>query len=218
MNTDRQHRLIDEYVGRHTSPAPELLDRLDRATNTRMVNGRMCSGHLQGRLLKMLVTMARPRRVLELGTFSAYSALSIAEGLGDGATLDTVEIDDELEDWIRTWLAASPHGHKVRLHIGDSAEVTRSFSDGWFDMVFLDADKRDYPRIYETVLAKVAPGGYILADNTLWDGHVVEEEPHDAQTRAILEFNALVAADPRVEQVMVPLRDGLTLIRKLPPS
>lgn len=208
--------LLMAYVEAHTSPQPELLARLDRATNTRLINGRMCSGHLQGRLLKMLVQMVHPRRVLELGTFSGYSALCIAEGLEADATLDTVEIDDELEDFIRSWLDRSEHGHKVRLHIGDALRVVEEFEDNSFDMAFIDADKRTYPQTYEAVLPKIVPGGYILADNTLWDGHVVESGPHAAQTQAILDFNALVAADKRVEQVIIPLRDGLTIIRKLP--
>ncbi|MDE6668833.1 MAG: O-methyltransferase [Muribaculaceae bacterium] len=210
------HDLITAYIEAHTSPQPKLLAELDRATNTRLVNGRMCSGHLQGRLLKMLVQMVRPRRVLELGTFSGYSALCIAEGLEEGATLDTVEIDDELEDFIRFWLGRSEHGHKIRLHIGDALHVVGTFEDNWFDMAFIDADKRTYPQTYEAVLPKIIPGGYILADNTLWDGHVVEIGTHAAQTQAILDFNALVSADERVEQVMIPLRDGLTIIRKLP--
>lgn len=210
------HDLITAYVEANTSPQPELLAELDRATNTRLVNGRMCSGYLQGRLLKMLVQMVSPQRVLELGTFSGYSALCIAEGLKEGATLDTVEIDDELEDFIRFWLDRSEHGHKVRLHIGDALHVVRMFEDNWFDMAFIDADKRTYPQAYEVVLPKIVPGGYILADNTLWDGHVVETGTHAAQTQAILDFNAIVSADTRVEQVMIPLRDGLTIIRKLP--
>lgn len=210
------HDLITAYVEANTSPQPELLAELDRATNTRLVNGRMCSGYLQGRLLKMLVQMVSPQRVLELGTFSGYSALCIAEGLKEGATLDTIEIDDELEDFIRFWLDRSEHGHKVRLHIGDALRVVRMFEDNWFDMAFIDADKRTYPQAYEAVLPKIVPGGYILADNTLWDGHVVETGTHAAQTQAILDFNAIVSADTRVEQVMIPLRDGLTIIRKLP--
>lgn len=208
--------LITAYVEANTSPQPELLAELDRATNTRLVNGRMCSGHLQGRLLKMLVQMVNPRRVLELGTFSGYSALCIAEGLEPDATLDTVEIDDELEDFIRSWFNRSEHGRKIRLHIGDALEVVGTFEDEWFDMVFIDADKRTYPQTYEAVLPKIVPGGYILADNTLWDGHVVETGTHAGQTQGILDFNALVSADTRVEQVMIPLRDGLTIIRKLP--
>ncbi|MDE5795542.1 MAG: class I SAM-dependent methyltransferase, partial [Muribaculaceae bacterium] len=164
--------LITAYIEANTSPQPKLLAELDRATNTRLVNGRMCSGHLQGRLLKMLVQMVRPRRVLELGTFSGYSALCIAEGLEQGATLDTVEIDDELEDFIRFWLGRSEHGHKIHLHIGDALRVVGTFEDNWFDMAFIDADKRTYPQTYEAVLPKIIPGGYILADNTLWDGHV----------------------------------------------
>lgn len=208
---------LDAYAEGCTSKPPQLLDDLERATNARLVNGRMCSGHLQGRLLKMLTQMVRPRRVLELGTFSGYSALCIAEGLDDDATVDTVEIDDELEDFIRPWLARSPHGHKVRLHIGDGRQTAATFPDGWFDMAFMDADKRDYPDTYRTVRRKVRTGGWILADNTLWYGHVVEPGRHDPQTDAIAGFNAMVGADPGVEQVLLPLRDGLTLIHVTEP-
>lgn len=208
--------LLERYIELHTTPQPELLARLDRATNTRLVNGRMCSGHLQGRLLKMLVAMARPKRVLELGTFSGYSALCIAEALDSDAELHTVEIDDELEPFISHWLQLSPHAGKVKLHIGDAIATTRSFPREWFDMVFMDSDKRDYPRLYREVMERLRPGGFILADNTLWDGHVVESGIHAPQTAAIMEFNDIVAADPTVEQVIVPLRDGLTIIRKNP--
>lgn len=206
---------IEKYINAHISAEPEALARIDRETNVRLLNGRMCSGHLQGRLLKMLTAMVRPKRVLEIGTFSGYSALCIAEGLEEGATVDTIEIDDELEDIIVANLSSVEWGSRVRLHIGEAESVLAQWSEGEFDMVFLDADKRRYLEDYEAVLPLVRPGGFIMADNTLWDGHVLEASPRSPQTRGIREFNDFTARDPRVESVILPLRDGLTLLRKL---
>lgn len=205
---------LEDYIEAHIDPEPEELRRIDRATNIRLLNGRMCSGHIQGRLLKMLVRMIRPRRVLELGTFSGYSALCMAEALEPGATLHTVEVDDELEDFIRANLASTPAGESITLHIGDAMETMRGWDDGAFDLIFIDADKRAYADYYEEALRLLRPGGFIIADNTLWDGHVVEGCRHSSQTEGIIRFNDLVASDPRVEKAIVPLRDGLTLIRK----
>lgn len=207
---------LSRYIEEHIDTEPEELHRLDRLTNIRLHNGRMCSGHLQGRILKTLTAMISPKRVLELGTFSGYSALCIAEGLAEGGTVDTVEVDDELEDFIREALASSPHGAKVRLHIGHALDAMGRFADGEFDMIFIDADKKEYPAYYGEALRLLKPGGWILADNTLWSGHVVEEEyRRDRQTAAIMRFNDIVASDPRVEKVILPVRDGLTMIRKL---
>lgn len=205
---------LEDYIEAHIDPEPEELRRIDRATNIRLLNGRMCSGHIQGRLLKMLVRMIRPRRVLELGTFSGYSALCMAEALEPGATLHTVEVDDELEDFIRANLASAPAGESITLHIGDAMETMRGWDDGAFDLIFIDADKRAYADYYGEALRLLRPGGFIIADNTLWDGHVVEGCRHSSQTEGIIRFNDLVASDPRVEKAIVPLRDGLTLIRK----
>lgn len=205
---------LEDYIEAHIDPEPEELRRIDRATNIRLLNGRMCSGHIQGRLLKMLVRMIRPRRVLELGTFSGYSALCMAEALEPGATLHTVEVDDELEDFIRANLASAPAGESITLHIGDAMETMRGWDDGAFDLIFIDADKRAYADYYGEALRLLQPGGFIIADNTLWDGHVVEGCRHSSQTEGIIRFNDLVASDPRVEKAIVPLRDGLTLIRK----
>jgi len=207
---------LRKYIEDHIDAEPEHLYRLERATNIHLINGRMCSGHLQGRLLKMLVTMINPSRVLELGTFSGYSALCIAEALREDAEIHTVEADDELEDFIRRAIAASPHGHKVTLHIADALEFVQGLEMESFDLIFIDADKRQYADYYETCLRLLRPGGYIIADNTLWDGHVVEADHlNDRQTAGIRRFNDIVAADTRVEKVIVPLRDGLTIIRKL---
>ena len=205
---------LEDYIEAHIDPEPEELRRIDRATNIRLLNGRMCSGHIQGRLLKMLVRMIRPRCVLELGTFSGYSALCMAEALEPGATLHTVEVDDELEDFIRANLASAPAGENITLHIGDAMETMRGWDDGAFDLIFIDADKRAYADYYGEALRLLQPGGFIIADNTLGDGHVVEGCRHSSQTEGIIRFNDLVASDPRVEKAIVPLRDGLTLIRK----
>jgi len=205
---------IDEYIERHTSPEPPYLYRLWRATNIHMLHGRMASGHVQGRLLKMLVQMVRPRNILEVGTFSGYSALCMAEGLDEGGMVYTFEINDEQEDFTRPWIEQSPVGHRVRFIIGDA--ITEAPRLGvTFDMAFIDGDKRTYRATYEMALSVLRPGGFIVADNTLWDGHVVDPAyAADAQTRGIGDFNDSLAHDTRVEQVMLPLRDGLTLIRK----
>lgn len=207
---------LDEYIEAHIDREPDYLYKIDRLTNLRLLNGRMCSGHTQGRLLKMLTYMIAPKRVLELGTFSGYSALCMAEALDDDARLDTIEVDDELEDFIRTNIASSPHGQKIRLHIGDAVEIMRQWKPGEFDLIFMDADKRHYDDYYTSALPLLRPGGYIIADNTLWDGHVTEENPRSPQTQGIIRFNDMVARDERVEKVIIPLRDGLTIIRRKP--
>ena len=179
-----------------------------------MLHGRMASGHLQGRLLKMLVQMVRPKNILEVGTFSGYSALCMAEGLDEGGRVYTFEINDEQEDFTRPWIEQSPWADKVQFIIGDA--ITEAPRLGvTFDMAFLDGDKRTYRQTYEMVLTVLRPGGIIVADNTLWDGHVVDHAyDHDPQTHGIETFNDYLVGDQRVEQVILPLRDGLTLIRK----
>lgn len=174
----------------------------------------MASGHLQGRLLKMLVQMIRPKNILEVGTFSGYSALCMAEGLEDGGMVYTFEINDEQEDFTRPWIENSPQSDKVRFIIGDA--VTEAPRLGiTFDMAFLDGDKRNYQESYEMALSVVRKGGFILADNTLWDGHVTDPAyDRDPQTAGIRRFNDFIRQDSRVEQVILPLRDGLTIIRK----
>ncbi len=205
---------IEEYVLRHTEAEPEYLYRLWRATNIRTIHGRMASGHLQGRLLKMLVEMIQPQRVLEVGTFSGYSAISMAEGLPEGGRLYTFEINDEMEDFTRPWIEGSEVADKIEFIIGDA--LTEAPKLGiTFDMAFIDGDKRTYCECYEMVMGILRPGGFILADNTLWDGHVVDESySKDHQTQGIVDFNDHVAQDVRTEQVIQPLRDGLTIIRK----
>ena len=206
---------INDYILDHIDAEPEYLYRLWRATNIHMLHGRMASGHLQGRLLKMLVTMIRPRNILEVGTFSGYSALCLAEGLEPDGRVYTFEINDEQEDFTRPWIEQSPWADKVNFIIGDA--VTEAPRLGvTFDMAFIDGDKRKYLETYKMALKVVRQGGFIVADNTLWDGHVVDPDyDRDPQTRGIETFNDFVACDPRVERVILPLRDGLTLIRKL---
>ena len=205
---------IDDYILAHIDPEPDYLYRLWRATNIHMLHGRMASGHLQGRLLKMLVQMIRPRDILEVGTFSGYSALCMAEGLEEGGMVYTFEINDEQEDFTRPWIEGSPVADRVRFIIGDA--ITEAPRLGiTFDMAFIDGDKRTYRETDGMALNVVRQGGFIVADNTLWDGHVVDPAYNrDAQTKGIEDFNDYVMHDSRVEQVILPLRDGLTLIRK----
>ena len=205
---------LDEYILQHSEPEPDYLYRLWRATNIHTIHGRMASGHLQGRLLKMFVEMIRPKTVLEVGTFSGYSAISMAEGLPDDGRLYTFEINDEMEEFTRPWIEGSPVASKITFIIGDA--LTEAPKLGvTFDMAFIDGDKRTYRETYEMVMRILKPGGFILADNTLWDGHVVDQAyDKDHQTQGIETFNDYIAADDRVEQVILPLRDGLTLIRK----
>ena len=205
---------LDNYILSHIDTEPEYLYRLWRATNIYMLHGRMASGHLQGRLLNMLVRMIRPKNILEVGTFSGYSALCMAEGLDDGGKVYTFEINDEQEDFTRPWIENSPLVDKIEFIIGDA--ITEAPKLGiTFDMAFIDGDKRTYVETYEMVLSLLNPGGFILADNTLWDGHVTDPAyDKDHQTQGIRRFNDHVAQDDRVEKVILPLRDGLTLIRK----
>ena len=205
---------LDEYILQHTEPEPDYLYRLWRATYIHTIHGRMSSGHLQGRLLKMLVKMIRPKNILEIGTFSGYSALSMAEGLDEGGRLYTFEINDEMEDFTRPWIEGSPWADKIEFIIGDALQEAPKLGIE-FDLAFMDGDKRTYQDCYEMVMSILKPGGFILADNTLWDGHVIDHAyDNDHQTQGIETFNDYIASDPRVEQVILPLRDGLTLIRK----
>ncbi len=204
---------LDDYVLSHTEPEGDYLYRLYRATNIQLLHGRMASGHLQGRLLKMLVAISGARNVLEVGTFSGYSAICMAEGLPKGGKVYTFEINDEQEDFTRPWIENSPVADRIEFIIGDAVAEAPKLGVR-FDLAFLDGDKRKYREAYEMALAVVRPGGLILADNTLWDGHVVDHSyDKDQQTAGIERFNDMVASDARVECVMLPLRDGLTLIR-----
>ncbi len=209
-------RDMEEYIESHSEAEPDYLAQVNRRTHLQLINPRMMSGHLQGRILAMLCHMIRPVRVLELGTYSGYSALCMAEGMPENGIIHTIEHDDELEDFIRENINGSEYAGKIKLHIGDALEEIEKL-DEMFDLVFIDADKRQYRAYYEAVLPKVHGGGFILADNTLWDGKLLKEvHPNDKQTIEIMRFNDFIANDKRVEKVILPLRDGLTIIRKKP--
>ena len=202
-----------------SSPQGEALDWLQKQTNIRTNHARMLSGPVQGRFLKMIVEMCGARRVLELGSFTGYSGICLASGLPEDGHLDTLEINDELEDLILEGFSRAGLRERISLHIGDCLETLKRFREEGrepYDLVFIDANKRDYPEYYELVFDLVRPGGWILADNVLWDGKVaLDPLPQDRQTLGIDSFNRRVASDPRVESVMIPIRDGLNLIRKL---
>jgi predicted O-methyltransferase YrrM len=207
---------IEDYILSHSSKEPDGLAKLNRDVHLKLLYPRMCSGHLQGRILMMLTAMIAPKNALELGAYAGYSALCIAEGLPEGGHLDTVEIDDEMEDFILSRFSESPYGERITLHIGDAAEIVPALGKR-FDLVYMDANKRTYCETFNMILPMMNPGGFILADNTLWDGKVLDSVAnHDPQTVGICKFNDMIAADPRLEKVILPLRDGLTLIRVKP--
>ena len=206
---------LQDYVLQHTSPEPELLQRLNRETYLNVLMPRMLSGHLQGRVLAMVSHMIKPRQVLEIGTFTGYSALCLAEGLAPEGQLHTIDINDELEDLVRKYIASAGLESKINYYLGNALEIIPTLNLQ-FDLVFIDADKINYSRYYELMLEKTVSGGFILADNVLWSGKVVQQtgKKTDKDTQAILDFNQQVQQDERVENVLLPLRDGLMLIRK----
>lgn len=206
---------LEEYILDHISPEPPALKKLNRDTHVGHLYSRMCSGHLQGRILKMITAMIAPKRILELGTYTGYSALCFAEGMPDDAEIHTIEIDDEIEDFTRARFDASPYASRIHFHIGDALEVLPTIP-GTFDLVFIDANKRIYTEYFNAVIDRVVKGGFILADNTLWDGKVTDPDAAtEAQTAGIMRFNDFVANHPAVETVILPLRDGLTIMRKI---
>lgn len=216
MTTEDMQAAQAKYIESHSDPEDDYLYRLWRATNIHTVHGRMASGHLQGRLLKMLVTMQRPRNIVEVGTFAGYSAICMAEGLKElgRGRLFTFEINDEIEDFTRQWIEKSPVADYIDFRIGDAISETPKLGLK-FDMAFIDGDKRTYVETYEALFPLMEDGAIMLADNTLWDGHVVDPAyDHDSQTLGIRRFNDYIAQDQRVEKVMVPIRDGMTIIRK----
>ena len=204
---------LDEYILRHIDAEGDYLHALWRETQLQFAYPQMVSGHLQGRLLKMLVEMIKPLKVLELGTFSGYSTLCMAEGLPPGAEIHTIEVFDENEDFLLKWFSGSAYSDRIHLHIGDALQLVPQMRERW-DFAYIDADKREYTAYYEMLLPLMRPGGFIVADNTLWYGHVLEQpRESDTQTRGVQEFNDLVAQDSRVEKVILPVRDGLSIIR-----
>lgn len=206
---------LDEYILSHISPEDDYLYRLYRATQINLLRPRMASGHLQGLLLRMLCQMIRPQRVLEIGTYSGYSALSMASGMQEGTELVTFEINDEQEDFTRPWLEGSPFPPKINMVVGDIFSILPQM-EGKFDLVFIDANKRQYCEYLDLVLPHLNSGAYIIADNTLWDGHVVDPAyDNDPQTQGVRAFNDRIANDPQFEKIILPLRDGLTIVRWL---
>lgn len=213
---------LAEYIEQHSSPESPALKQITRSTHLEVINPRMLSGHIQGRVLSMLSQMIQPKRILELGTFTGYSALCLAEGLTEDGKLITIEHNDEMEDAIRRNLSLSPLGEKIELVIGDAKEELRRLGErreakgtGLFDLVFIDADKKEYCDYLDLVLPLMRDGGWILADNTLWDGHIIDPAyDKDKQTLALRAFNDKVMQDKQLEKVILPLRDGLTIIKK----
>jgi len=205
----------EEYILAHSDAEPDYLASINRKTHLRMINPRMMSGHLQGRALTMFCNMIKPERILEIGTFTGYSALCMAETLGETGIIHTIERDDELEGFIMENFELSGLASRIKLHIGDAIEIIKEI-DEVFDLVFIDGDKREYADYYDAVFTKVKNGGFILADNTLWDGKVLKQvSANDTQTIEIMRFNDKIAQDNRIEKVILPLRDGLTIIRKM---
>lgn len=205
---------LDEYVCAHTEQEPELLYELNRETNMKVLRPRMLSGHYQGRVLSMLSHMIRPNRILEIGTYTGYSALCLAEGLEPEGTLITIDKNEELETLVRKYVDASPYQNQIDLRVGDAMELVPQL-DGEFDLIFIDADKENYLNYYHMVIDKVRVGGYILIDNVLWSGKVIEPlEEGDRDTEVLLELNDYVHFDERVQNVLLPIRDGLTILRK----
>ncbi|MBR5475869.1 MAG: O-methyltransferase [Bacteroidaceae bacterium] len=210
----KNYENLNEYIEAHSSPEGEYLYSLYRATNVEILNPHMASGHIQGRLLKLLVKMIRPKNILEIGTYTGYSAICMAEGLDSDGRLYTFEIDDELEDFTRKWIEGSPVGDKIIFTIGSALEIVPTLGTK-FDLVFIDGNKREYIEYYEMAMKHLNDGGWILADNTLWDGHVIDPAYKDSQTNGVRAFNEYIRNDKRVEEVILPLRDGLTIIRKI---
>ena len=208
---------ISDYIESHSTPESDLLRFITRDTYRNVLNPRMVSGHIQGRLLSMISRMIQPKRILELGTFTGYSAICLASALPEGGILDTLELNDELEDLILEGFSKAGLEDRIRLHIGDCRELLAAMpSDRIYDLIYIDANKRDYCEYYDLVFPHLKTGGWILADNVLWDGKVCAEKPSaDRQTQGILRFNEMVASDPRVENVILPIRDGLNIIRKI---
>lgn len=206
-------KAIDEYAVDHTQPEPELLARLARETHQKVLQPRMLSGHYQGRLLSMISKIAKPKTILELGTYTGYSALCLAEGLQKDGVLHTIDINEELKDFQKKYFDLSIFKDQIHQHLGNALNIIPNL-DLKFDLVFIDADKPNYPDYFDLIINKLNPGGIILTDNVLWSGKVVEKiQEDDESTRALVKYNTLVAADSRLETIMLPIRDGLSISR-----
>ena len=207
--------LLDQYITGHSSPEEDYLWELDRETNLKTIRSRMLSGHLQGQLLSMISCMIKPRCILEIGTFTGYSALCLAKGLAEGGQLHTIEIDDEVEIIAQKYFLKSGIADRITQHVGDARTIIPTIHES-FDLVFIDADKREYCDYYRLVFDRIPIGGFLLADNVLWDGKVIDPDARgEDQTRRIMEFNDLVQNDPRVRNVILTIRDGIMLIQKI---
>lgn len=206
---------INEYVENHSQPEPELLAKLNRETWQKILAPRMLSGHLQGRVLSMLSKLIRPKNILEIGTYTGYSALCLAEGMQDDGEIHTIDINEELYDFQRKYFDQSPYGKQIFQHLGSALDIVPTL-DKTFDLVFIDADKSNYPNYLELVLPKLKSGSVILSDNVLWSGKVVEAlATDDEDTKALLLYNKLLNEHPKLESVILPIRDGLTISRVL---
>lgn len=207
---------LEEYVERHTMPESDVLDELNRETWLKVLQPRMLSGHLQGRVLSMISNMIKPKHVLEIGTYTGYSSLCFAEGLQKGGTIDTIDINEELEPLVKRFLEKSGYSNSIKMHLGNALDIIPTL-DKMYDIVFIDADKNNYINYYKAAFEKVNPGGYIIADNVLWSGKVLDQKEleKDLDTRVIDEYNKMVLADVCVENVLFPIRDGLMIARKL---
>lgn len=206
---------LDNYVVEHSENEPELLQKLTRETYQKILQPRMLSGHFQGRILSMISKIINPKNILEIGTYTGYSALCLAEGMQADGELHTIDVNEELVDFQRKYFDKSNYGSQIHQHLGNALELIPEL-DKTFDLVFIDADKDNYPNYFEIVMDKLNPGGIILSDNVLWSGKVLEElNPKDTSTKALLEYNKMLKDDPRVETVLLPIRDGLTISRKL---
>lgn len=204
---------VEEYSIAHTSPESNLLNVIDRETHLEVLRPRMLSGHFQGRILSMLAKMVGPTTILEIGTYTGYSALCLAEGLSEEGRLYTIDINEELEDRVRQYFLESPYNGQIDFIIGEALNLIPTLNENW-DMVFIDADKKNYLNYYELVISSVKSGGYIIADNVLWSGKVVEKEHDDEDTEALRVFNDTLSKDSRLEVVLLPVRDGLLIARK----
>ena len=213
MSLDKD-KALEDYIHSHIDEEEDLLKNLNRDAHVNLLKPRMLSGHLQGRMLKMFCRMLQPKFILEIGTYTAYATLCLAEGADDDAEIHTIELNDELEDFILKYLHQTKLKDKIHLYIGDAMTIIPQI-DRMFDLVFIDANKRTYIEYYDLIFDKVRSGGLIIADNTLWDGHVLDiPKPSDKQTIGIQQFNDMLMRDDRVEKVILPVRDGLTLIWK----
>ena len=204
---------LEQYAGSHTSPESELLARINRETHLEVLQPRMLSGHLQGRVLSLLSSLLQPKRILEIGTYTGYSALCLAEGLPNDGKLITIDVNEELQARVQGYFNDSSYKHQIEYHIGDAMELIPSLPDMW-DLVFIDADKKNYINYYDLVIEHMNPGGIILADNILWSGKVIDPAATDRETELLRRYNDVIHADDRVENILLPIRDGIMVARK----